>query len=200
MKIRTVYDLKPAFQGTLRPLTSLLARGGVTANQVTIAAALLSIAYGCWLCLDATNRIALAGLPLALFIRMALNAIDGMLAREHNQISKLGGLLNELGDVVSDAALYLPMAFHPAIDARLVVLFVLMAVLTEFTGVLTLVRAGDRRYDGPMGKSDRALFWGTAGFIGAIGIPFGNWFNGALLLCMLLLVLTAVNRARRGLS
>jgi len=36
---------------------------------------------------------------------MALNAIDGMLAREHHMQSKLGAILNELGDVVSDTVL-----------------------------------------------------------------------------------------------
>ena len=41
-------------------------------------------------------------LPAVLFLRMALNAIDGMLAREHNQKSALGAILNELGDVFSD--------------------------------------------------------------------------------------------------
>ena len=49
-------------------------------------------------------------LPLWLFLRMALNAIDGMLAREFGQQSALGAYLNELSDVVSDAALYLPFA------------------------------------------------------------------------------------------
>ena len=37
---------------------------------------------------------------------MAFNAIDGMLAREFGQKSRLGAYLNELTDVVSDAALY----------------------------------------------------------------------------------------------
>jgi CDP-diacylglycerol--glycerol-3-phosphate 3-phosphatidyltransferase len=35
---------------------------------------------------------------------MALNAIDGMLAREHDMQSPLGAMLNELGDVLSDVA------------------------------------------------------------------------------------------------
>ncbi len=47
---------------------------------------------------------------------MAFNAIDGMLAREHNQQSKLGAFLNELTDVVSDAALYLPFALVRAVQ------------------------------------------------------------------------------------
>ena len=46
-----------------------------------------------------------------MFLRMAFNAIDGMLAREFGQQSALGAFLNELTDVVSDAALYLPFAF-----------------------------------------------------------------------------------------
>ena len=42
---------------------------------------------------------------------MAMNAVDGMLAREFGQQSPLGAYLNELADVVSDTALYLPFAF-----------------------------------------------------------------------------------------
>src|SRR6185295_8322768 len=106
----SIYDLKPAFQGRLRPLVVHLAARGVTANQVTIAALLLSIAAGALVALWPEAALPLLLLPVALFVRMALNAIDGMLAREHNQKSRLGALLNEIGDVLSDAALYLPFA------------------------------------------------------------------------------------------
>ena len=105
----SIYDLKPAFQGLLRPLTRALFGAGVTANAVTIAAAVLSLVVGGALALRPGSRGVLLLLPAVLFARMALNAIDGMLAREHGQKSKLGALLNELGDVVSDAALYLPL-------------------------------------------------------------------------------------------
>ena len=60
---------------------------------------------------------ALLLLPPVLFVRMALNAIDGMLAREFAQKSALGAVLNELGDVVSDTALYLPFATIAGVDA-----------------------------------------------------------------------------------
>ena len=92
----SIYQLKPAFQQGLRPAVTLLHGWGVTANQVTLAACALSVALG----------LALYALPLApawfallapwLFVRMALNAIDGMLAREHNQKSRLGAVLNEM--------------------------------------------------------------------------------------------------------
>src|ERR1700743_3052115 len=100
----SIYDLKPAFQGLLRPLCRGLARIGVTANQVTVAAVLLSIAAGGLVAWRPQARWPLVLVPAVLFVRMALNAIDGMLAREHGMKSALGGILNELGDVISDAA------------------------------------------------------------------------------------------------
>ena len=46
----TLYDLKPRFQSLLRPLVRRLAAAGVTANQVTLAAAIGSVALGVLLC------------------------------------------------------------------------------------------------------------------------------------------------------
>ena len=40
----TIYQLKPAFQNLLRPIVRRLAAAGVTANQVTLAAFVLSVA------------------------------------------------------------------------------------------------------------------------------------------------------------
>ena len=94
---------------------------------------------------------------------MALNAIDGMLAREHGQKSRLGAYLNELGDVVSDAALYAPFALLPPFGRFWIGLVILLAALTEFAGVLGPTVGASRRYDGPMGKSDRALVFGALG-------------------------------------
>ena len=42
----TLYALKPAFQAKLRPLADRLAEGGVTANQITLLAAALSVVTG----------------------------------------------------------------------------------------------------------------------------------------------------------
>ena len=139
----SVYQLKSRFQNLLRPVTNLLARSGVTANGVTVGAFFLSVAIGaaCWLISD--PRI-LYLLPLGLFLRMALNAIDGMLAREHDQKSALGGFLNELGDVLSDCALYLPLAFRADFPLYPTVLFCGLAVLTEFTGVVAVSQGASR--------------------------------------------------------
>lgn len=84
----TIYQLKPAFQGLLRPLVARLAALGVTANAVTLLAMLLSLALGAGLFLAGPSQpAAFLLLPLWMFLRMALNAIDGMLAREFGQKS-----------------------------------------------------------------------------------------------------------------
>ena len=196
----SVYDLKPAFQGLLRPVVTHLARNGFTANQVTLAAMLLSILTGVGIALNAENVAWLLLLPLVLFVRMALNAIDGMLAREHDQKTRLGAVLNELGDVISDAALYLPLALVAGFDPRLMVLIVLLAVISEMTGVLTQTLGATRRYDGPMGKSDRAFVFGAIGLLLGLGIAPAGWLTPVLFIILALLLVTTVNRARRGLQ
>lgn len=200
MKVPTIYGFKPAFQNLLRPLTRQLAQKGITANEVTVLAVVISVMEGLWIYNQPTNTAPLLCLPLVLFLRMALNAIDGMLAREHQQQSHLGGVLNELGDVISDTCLYLPFAMHPAISPELVLSFVILAILTEFTGVTISSLGGGRRYDGPMGKSDRALFWGVISFLAAIGVNLAGWINWVLVVALALLVLTVLNRLRRGLA
>lgn len=196
----SVYDLKPAFQALLRPLVGRLAAAGATANQITVAAMLLSCAAGAAILLTPGNAAVLLLLPLVLFLRMALNAIDGMLAREHGQKSRLGALLNELGDVVSDAALYLPLAIVPGFAPTLIVLIVLLATLGEMTGVLAQTLGAARRYDGPMGKSDRAFWFGAIALLLGLGVPAGTWLDVALGVLLGLLALTVINRARRALA
>ena len=196
----TIYQLKPAFQNLLRPLCRSLANRGITANQVTIAALLLSLATGATIWLSTGARWALYLLPIVLFLRMALNAVDGMLAREHGMKSNLGAILNELGDVASDTALYLPLAIVPGLNPTLMVLIVILAVFSEMTGVLALLVGEQRRYDGPMGKSDRAFAFGLLALLLAAGVPTGIWLHLALAAVLLLLLVTILNRAKKTLA
>ena len=194
----TIYSLKSAFQNLLRPLVGMLARNGVTANQVTVAAAVLSMALGLLLVV-VENPVWFLLAPLWLFLRMALNAVDGMLAREHGQQSALGGYLNEIADVVSDAALYAPFALVAPFSAAWIGAVIFLATLTEFAGVLGVAHGNGRRYDGPMGKSDRAAVFGVlgawVGFSG--GLP--GWVFWLMPLMCLLLLMTTANRVRAGL-
>jgi CDP-diacylglycerol--glycerol-3-phosphate 3-phosphatidyltransferase len=194
----SIYQIKPRFQALLRPLVRALAAGGVTANQVTVAAAVMSVATGVVLTFDGAKPRVWLLLPVVLFVRMALNAIDGMLAREHGQKSALGAFLNELCDVISDAALYLPFVLVAA--PLIVVLSVLLSALTEMAGVVALQVGAERRYDGPMGKSDRAFAFGLLAFLMGIGLPVDPYLSYAVGAVGLLAAWTVVNRVRAGLA
>jgi CDP-diacylglycerol--glycerol-3-phosphate 3-phosphatidyltransferase len=196
----TIYSLKPRFQAVLRPATASLHALGITANQVTVVACALSVLLGLLLALAPEMRRLYLLLPFWLFLRMALNAIDGMLAREFGHKSALGAFLNELTDVVSDAALLLPFAFLPHFGWVEVTLVVVLAALSEMTGTVAVMTGASRRYDGPLGKSDRAFVLGALGLAIGLGMQPAAWQQIVFPVLGALLVLTIANRVRRGLE
>ncbi|MFK8330035.1 CDP-alcohol phosphatidyltransferase family protein [Pseudomonas sp. BJa5] len=195
----SIYQLKPAFQNLLRPLVRHLHARGITANQVTLLAGACSVLLGGVIALFAEHAWLFGLIPLWMILRMALNAIDGMLAREFGQQSHLGAYLNELCDIVADSALILPFALIPGVSPFAVVLVALLAVFSEYTGVLGPMIGASRRYDGPMGKSDRAFVLGALALVIAPGWLGPAWINGVFAAMAVLLVYTLVNRVRQGL-
>ena len=196
----SIYDLKPQFQNLLRPLVIKLEQRGVTANQVTLTACTISVILGLILTALSGYHWLFILIPIWLFVRMALNAIDGMLAREFNQKSRLGGYLNEITDVVSDAALYLPFAFISPFDALQISLIIWLSALTEFCGVLGQVQGKTRHYDGPLGKSDRAFLFGVLGLVYVFVPVLPDFLYSLLWADIILLIVTCVNRVKSGLA
>ena len=196
----SIYQLKPAFQNLLRPGVKRLYDRGVTANQVTLFAAVVSVLLGTLLLALPQHTWLFALIPLWMILRMALNAVDGMLAREFGQQSRLGAYLNELSDLIADSALFLPFALLPGVSPLLVVLVVLLALISEYAGVLGPMVGASRRYDGPMGKSDRAFCFGVLGAGVASGLLPAAWLNGLLAVILALLLYTLYNRVRQGLA
>lgn len=196
----SLYSVKPAFQNLLRPLVRRMYARGITANQVTLAACALSVALGILLTVCAAHPALFWLVPLWLFARMALNAVDGMLAREFGQKSPLGGYLNEITDVVADAALYLPLACLAPFTPFAVGLFIFLAALSELCGVLGQAHGNGRRYDGPLGKSDRALFVGALAAWYAASSAFSDWHAWLLWGANALLIATCARRVYGGLQ
>ena len=191
----TLYQIKPLFQSLLRPTMFWLHKLQVSANQITLAALALSLLTGLLLALVPYPGMFLL-LPIVLFVRMALNALDGMMARECNQQTRLGAILNETGDVISDIALYLPFLFLPESNASLVILMLFCTILTEFCGLLAQTINDIRSYVGPFGKSDRALIFGLWGLAIAIYPQWMQWNNFLWSIASILLLWTAINRCR----
>ena len=191
----TIYDLKPKFQELLRPTLNAFYNRGITPNYITLLALILSMAMGAaiWMTHGATWTLLL--LPLFLFIRMALNAIDGLLAKEHNLQSDSGAMLNEMGDILSDMALYLPFAVIAGFDTVMIVTIVILAILSETVGILAWAIQGERAYQGPMGKSDRAFAFGLMSVL-YVALGLGVWIDVLLVVVIVLSLKTIYNRWR----
>ncbi|MGF1739748.1 CDP-alcohol phosphatidyltransferase family protein [Vibrio profundum] len=191
----SIYRLKPYFQTLLRPCVKLLAFLGVTANQVTIFAALISVTA-------AATLFALGEspywfwLPVILFVRMALNAIDGMLAREHHMQSVLGGVLNELGDLIADAAIYLSFIAISGFSATMLFIFVLLSWLSEIIAILAAQHTDSRPNHGPLGKSDRATLFSILAILVGFNVDLTAWGDGVIAIACLALLVTSYRRLR----
>lgn len=196
----TIYSLKPAFQALLRPCVNYMASIRITANQVTLAACLFSILYGAVLywCSETTLWLLL---PVFLLLRMMLNAIDGMLAREHSMASTKGFVLNEIGDLISDAALYLPFTLLPGINSVIIFTFILLAWLSEIVAILGQVITGQRLNHGPLGKSDRAFLMSViALWFGLFPLSLASVSLIVFWVINLLLVITIFNRFKKAVT
>jgi CDP-diacylglycerol--glycerol-3-phosphate 3-phosphatidyltransferase len=196
----SIYQLKPAFQNLLRPCVQRLFDCGVTANRVTMLTAAGSLLVGVLIALLSAHSWVFILVPLWMLARMALNAMDGMLAGEFGQKSNLGAYLNELCDLIADSALILPFLLIPDVSLMWVLLAVLLTLLSEYAGVMAPMIGASRRYDGPMGKSDRAFVFGVLATGVALGVLNALWINLALALVGGLLLYTLLNRVRQGLN
>jgi len=156
----SIYKIKPRFQQLLMPLLKLLKRFGISPNFITIFSIFFSfvISYFFWNASDNSSYFLIVA--FGLLLRMMLNALDGMMARIYNLQSKLGEVLNEVGDIVSDVAIYFPLIIFESLRIEIAIIFILLSIINEFCGLMAKVISGERRYDGPMGKSDRAFLIG----------------------------------------
>lgn len=196
----TLYSLKPSFQRLLRPIARCFVRAGISPNQVTIFTCLMSLAASIAIIRRPSPGIMLA-IPLVLLARMALNAIDGIMARDFGLQSSLGVYLNELGDVLSDVFLLAAFPLAGIFDPWWMFLVVVLCVVSEMTGTIAVLAGGRRRYDGPLGKSDRAMVFGAFGLWLGTGGSLPSFVEDGLPVAVALgLILTIFNRVQKGIQ
>lgn len=192
----SIYELKPRFQALLRPMVAGCASLGISANMVTTAALLLSFLWGYFFLAFPDAVWVFVSLPFVLFVRMALNAIDGMIARQFNQSSTFGMWFNEVSDIVSDIVLYVPLVIAMDMSILGTGLLPLLIILAELAGILPVIyRSGARRYEGPMGKSDRAFAFGLLAIIHVV-VGGSLWLRLGVDLVLFLTAFTAFNRLK----
>jgi len=133
-----------------------------------------------------------------MLLRMALNALDGMVAQASNQKTPTGAVLNELCDVISDAALFSAFLVLLVSIQKVWWLLTILALLTEFVSLSVYQAQGIRSHTGPFGKSDRAVYLGLLAVLLAIFPASINtsatWLIAYCTLGLLLAALTIWNR------
>jgi CDP-diacylglycerol--glycerol-3-phosphate 3-phosphatidyltransferase len=199
IKLLSVYQLKSRFQDLLNPIMLKLYRANVSANQVTLGVFISSLVMAGMLYFIPSLMIWFA-LPVFMLIRMAGNAIDGMLARQYNQQTDLGFMLNEITDLLADAALLLAFAAVTGFDAYWLVSLLLLTWLSEFIALMGQIIMGERQNSGPLGKSDRAVFLSVFAILIGMGIDsleLSFWF---FIIGHLLLLVTCFNRVTGSLK
>lgn len=197
----SIYKIKPGFQKLLSPILVGLHKIGVTANQITWSSIFLSLLIGIAFWFADSYQFLFLALPFGLLVRMALNALDGMMARTYNQQTKEGEVLNELGDVISDVFIYFPLLVFEKQIIYLVVLFMSLSIINEFAGLIGKALSGERRYDGPMGKSDRAFVMGIYGVFSFLSIDFklySNWFFSVMIILLVISTAIRINKALKA--
>lgn len=196
----SIYKIKPAFQKLLSPVLVVLHKTGVTANQITWSSILLSLFIGIAFWYAGRYKFLFLALPVGLLVRMALNALDGMMARMYNQQTKKGEVLNELGDVISDFFIFFPLLQFEKHISYVIILFISLSIINEFAGLLGKVVSGKRRYDGPMGKSDRAFIMALYGIFSYLAIDFHTYSIWIFSMIILLLVISTIIRIHKALN
>jgi len=112
-------------------------------------------------------RFLLLLVPVFLVMRMAMNALDGMLAREYKTGTVVGEIWNEALDIIGDTVCYGSLYFVENGPRLSLVVFLLLSWAAEFFGVLgKSMPNGVRRHETILGgKPDRAVWMGLMSII-----------------------------------
>ncbi|MFH0838775.1 MAG: CDP-alcohol phosphatidyltransferase family protein [Candidatus Omnitrophota bacterium] len=153
-----IYSIKPAFRKFLRPCLTVLKP--VHPDVLTWSAFFISVIAGISFYFSKSFPVLFLIIPILLFVRLALNALDGMLAIETNKARPQGEVLNELLDRYSDIAVLLGVLFSNLLYNKLLGIFAIISILlASYTGILGKAVGTKRQYGGIMGKADRMIWF-----------------------------------------
>jgi CDP-diacylglycerol--glycerol-3-phosphate 3-phosphatidyltransferase len=160
-----IYKIKPKFQKALGGIERDLVRRRVHPDYLTLGALALSAFGG--LLLFAANWISILELliiPVAIG-RTALNALDGLVARDTGLARPWGEVLNEFSDRLADVALLTGVAFAPGSNYRIGAVVIVVMLLSSYLGTAAKAAGGKRQYVGVMGKADRMIYLSVASLL-----------------------------------
>ena len=134
-----VYSIKPAFQRMLGPIEGFLVRNRVHPDWITGSALVLSVGGGLLFYVSDWSRWLLLAIPAVTIGRLALNALDGLVAAKTGVARPWGEVLNEFSDRLSDMALLAGVSLAPGTSFPLGMATVILVLLSSYLG--TVARA-----------------------------------------------------------
>lgn len=192
-----------------KALASRLARAGISPNAISLIGLLCGLFAGA--ALAATSQAEgwwqrgawLAG---AAFVQLRLlaNMLDGMVALESGQRSRVGYLYNEMPDRASDTAALVGLGYATGGDATLGFAAAVLAMFTAYVRALGKAAGAGEEFCGPMAKPQRMFVVTLAALAAATGPrvwfvddPRIGWAWAALAIVALGSTVTAARRIAR---
>jgi phosphatidylglycerophosphate synthase len=117
--------------------------------------------------------VVLADAALCIQLRLLCNLLDGMVAVEGGQRSKVGEIYNELPDRFADALILIGAGYASPEWSCAVILgwaAALLAVLTAYTRALGVVAGAAQQFCGPMAKPHRMAVMTFAALLALIEV------------------------------
>lgn len=189
-----MFDIKPGFVHLLKPFVGKLKAWRINPYHIKLATFLGSLLVGLLLIRFAFSGAWLLMLPWWLLLRAGLNTFDTLLAEDMGYKGVLFASMDELGDILADVALFLPLSIVVPWASTPIVLFVFCFVLVEFCGVMAKGLGASRREDGPITKGSRAYFMGALALVCSVKPVFILQWGWIFYVATALCVWTCINR------
>lgn len=162
-----IKDIKPIFEKNVSPVIDILHKLKISPNTLTLSG-IFFIALGSYLLYK--GNFFLAG--FLILIGNLCDALDGSLARKHNQASKFGAFLDSVVDRISD---FLPLiAIAGLLKNNEIMFFIsLLAIVSSFLVSYTRARAeglGIKCNVGFFERPERSFVLISSIFLGIIDI------------------------------
>lgn len=150
--------IREAWDKGFRPVGGFIGRSGITPNQITIFGVLVQavVSY-----LIVTDRLGVAG--VVLIVAALLDTVDGAVAKARGFTSKFGALLDSTMDRLSDALVFLPIAWlyladptSERADMEWVAALALTTLVLSFLVSYTKARAEGLGFECNVGLIERA--------------------------------------------
>ena len=195
-----LYSAKPWFVRRLRGLEDSFVELGVSANSLSLLAVIasavagLAIVGGAWF--DHPGLWLIVA-PLCI-VRLALNALDGSVARRSRTDRPSGAAINEIADRASDALLIGPLA--AVASPPIVVVALVTTFLVSTMGLVATFVTGSRDNGGPVAKADRVALVAAAALIAGLtgSTASFEWSAWALFAGGLITIAARARRMMRG--